>query len=161
MSPHHSDQMSQRSQVSRVALFLSSSKVLSESVSGSRSPIELFWRAKTERAASMWFQSFNIGKSGMTVLCSNGMMGLLSHSNLMLRSPQLKAIALHNFNCWLAGEPGAPSPLHFQNPGAWTWCLLARLTRWLVGPGWFGLQSGGRSTCLHYFHELACLCPSV
>ena len=33
MSSHLSDQMSQRSQVSRVALFLSSSKVLSELVS--------------------------------------------------------------------------------------------------------------------------------
>ena len=35
MFPHHSDQMSQRSQVSRVALCMSISKVLSESVSQS------------------------------------------------------------------------------------------------------------------------------
>ena len=39
---HHSDQMYQRSQVSRVALWMSSSKVLTQS----RSPIELFWTAK-------------------------------------------------------------------------------------------------------------------
>ena len=48
--PHHSDQMSERSQVSRVALCISISKVpsASQSVSQSvtRSPIELFWTAK-------------------------------------------------------------------------------------------------------------------
>ena len=54
MSPHHSDQMSQRSLISslesRVALCMSKVKVpsVSESVSQSvtRSPIELFWTAK-------------------------------------------------------------------------------------------------------------------
>ena len=46
MSPHHSDQMSQRSQVSRVALCMSKVKVLSVSESVTRSPIELFWTAK-------------------------------------------------------------------------------------------------------------------
>ena len=50
MSPCHSDQMSQRSQVSRVALCMSKVKVasVSESVSEwvTRSPIELFWTAK-------------------------------------------------------------------------------------------------------------------
>ena len=45
MSPHHSDQMSQRSQVSRVALCMSKVKVLSVSESVTRSPIELFWTA--------------------------------------------------------------------------------------------------------------------
>ena len=51
MSPHHSDQMSQRSQVSRVALCMSKVKVthsvsdwVSESVT--RSPIEPFWTAE-------------------------------------------------------------------------------------------------------------------
>ena len=48
--PHHSDQMSQRSQVSWVALWMSISKVLwvSQSVSElvTRSPFELFWTAK-------------------------------------------------------------------------------------------------------------------
>ena len=56
MSPHHSNQMSQRSQISWVALFMSISKVpsVSESVSESvtRSPIELFWTAKNDRPAS-------------------------------------------------------------------------------------------------------------
>ena len=47
MFSHHSDQMSQRSQVSWVALFMSIIKVLSQSVT--RSPIELFWTAK-----NMW-----------------------------------------------------------------------------------------------------------
>ena len=54
MFSHHSDQMSQRSQVSRVALCMSKVKVpfnsqwVSEWVSESvtRSPIELFWTAK-------------------------------------------------------------------------------------------------------------------
>ena len=50
MSPHHSDQMSQRSQVSRVALWMTISKVLSDWVTESvtRSPIELFWTAKKD-----------------------------------------------------------------------------------------------------------------
>ena len=46
MSPHHSDQMSQRSQVSRVALCMSKVKVPLVSESVTRSPIELFWTAK-------------------------------------------------------------------------------------------------------------------
>ena len=52
MFPHHSDKMSQRSQVSRVALCMSKVKVLSVSQwvtqSVTRSPIELFWTAKKE-----------------------------------------------------------------------------------------------------------------
>merc|ERR1711989_177494 len=43
MSPHHSDQMSQRSQVSKVALCMSKVKVASASQLVTRSPIELFW----------------------------------------------------------------------------------------------------------------------
>ena len=46
MSPHHSDQMSQRSQVSRATLCMSKVKVLWVSESVTRSPIELFWTAK-------------------------------------------------------------------------------------------------------------------
>ena len=51
MSSHHSDQKSQRSQVSGVALCMSKVKVresVSQSVSQSvtRSPIELFWTAQ-------------------------------------------------------------------------------------------------------------------
>ena len=41
--PRHSDQMSQRSQVCRAALYVISKSTLSESVT--RSPIELFWTA--------------------------------------------------------------------------------------------------------------------
>ena len=46
MSSHHSDQMSQRSKVYRVALCMSKSKGHSLSDSVTRSPIELFWTAK-------------------------------------------------------------------------------------------------------------------
>ena len=48
--PHNSDQMSQRSQVSSVALFMSQVKVpgVSYSVKMTRSPIELFWTAKKQ-----------------------------------------------------------------------------------------------------------------
>ena len=51
MFPHHSDQMSQRSQVSRIALCMAKVKVtqlVSEWVTDwvTRSPIELFWTAK-------------------------------------------------------------------------------------------------------------------
>ena len=50
MSSHHSEQMSQRSQVSRmasrIAFCMSISKVLSVSQWVTRSPIELFWTAK-------------------------------------------------------------------------------------------------------------------
>ena len=46
MSPHHSDQISQSSQVSRVALCMSKVKVLSGSELVTRSPIEQFWTAK-------------------------------------------------------------------------------------------------------------------
>ena len=49
MSPHHSDQMSQRSQVSRVALCMSKVKVLWVSECVTRSPIELFWTAKNSK----------------------------------------------------------------------------------------------------------------
>ena len=48
MSPHHSDQMSQGSQVSWVALCMSISKVPWVSESVTRSPIELFWTAKND-----------------------------------------------------------------------------------------------------------------
>ena len=63
MSPHHSDQMSQRSQVSRVALCMSKVKVLSvsQSVSQSvtRSPIELFWTAKNNEEESFLSYQLN------------------------------------------------------------------------------------------------------
>ena len=47
MSPHHSDQMSQRSQVSGVALCTSKVPGLTQWVT--RSPIELLWTAKNQR----------------------------------------------------------------------------------------------------------------
>ena len=48
MSPHHSDQMSGKSEVNWIVFCITNSKVLSQSVSQSvtRSPIELFWTAK-------------------------------------------------------------------------------------------------------------------
>ena len=48
MSPHHSDQMSGRSEVNWIVFCMTFSKVLSQSVSESvtRSPIELLWTAK-------------------------------------------------------------------------------------------------------------------
>ena len=51
MSPHRSDQMSQWSQVSRIALCMAKVKV-TESVSElvTRSPIELFWTAKERKS---------------------------------------------------------------------------------------------------------------
>ena len=68
-SPHHSDQMSQRSQVSRVALCMSKVKVpwVSEWVSEwvTRSPIELFWTAKNIMSRfnllRVVFPSFKVG----------------------------------------------------------------------------------------------------
>jgi len=58
MSLHHSNQMSQRSQVSWVALCISISKVpwVSDSVSEwvTRSPIELFWTAKNGYVIGFW-----------------------------------------------------------------------------------------------------------
>ena len=55
MSSHHSDQMSQWSQVSRIALCMSKVKV-SESVSQwvTRSPIELFWTAKNKAVKKLF-----------------------------------------------------------------------------------------------------------
>ena len=59
MSPHHSDQMSQRSQVSRVTEMkvASVSQSVSQSVSDN-SPIELFWTAKNgkeQRKGKMFY----------------------------------------------------------------------------------------------------------
>ena len=60
MSPHHTDQMSQCSQVSGIALCVAKVKVtqwLSDSVTEwvTRSPIELFWTAKKRsRKKSTW-----------------------------------------------------------------------------------------------------------
>ena len=75
MSPHHSDQMSQRSQVSWVALCMSKVKVpsvsqfVSESVT--RSPIELLWTAKNLGPllqVGLYYQNDHI--SNITIPCS-------------------------------------------------------------------------------------------
>ena len=66
MSPHHSDQMSQRSQVSRVALFLSRSKVLSESVSDSVSD-------KVTYSGQLKMTNIRYGRNcGVTLLTNGG-----------------------------------------------------------------------------------------
>ena len=68
MSPHHTDQMSQWSQVSRIALCMAKVKVsdsVSESVSElvTRSPIELFWTAKNRKNGPWCLPLVSLGRS--------------------------------------------------------------------------------------------------
>ena len=122
MSPHHSDQMSQRSQVSRVALFLSSSKVLSQWLNQwvTRSPIELFWTAKKTSLQALKLHQC----ATMTYRPTD--LELIIKIRRSLR-PSLLVLQLSWKRSWLAGSPDSlqllPSPIslfHHQSHHRWS-----------------------------------------